>query len=781
MRPLLRSFSWTLGLTTLAVGLLSCDSSPTGPVVASVQISANADEVRVGNTLQLTATPRDANGNAVQGEPVTWGSSNTQVATVSSSGLVTGVEEGQVSITAEAGQITGQIVLQAVNPPTVSSISPAVLRPGVEMTITGERFSATAQNNQVRVLGALATVLDASETSITARVADFTCGPQGLAPVVVVAGGESTDPFEHPFEPDEVLELAVGEIHLFSAPDFRCLTLAGSLTGTAYLVGIQSASTTITARTPVRIRGFRGQALPSATALSQDDFAPELQSPPTPAAGGDAVFGETPLRGSDLDPRVRRWTQHRREERRIRDAERRDVASIIRSGRHLVAATGEPPMGAGAAGQTVPSGVQEGDTIPVKVPDLNGNICQDFQTVSTVVRRVGTRSVWLEDVANPSGGLTSGDYLSLSDDFDNEIFEELASYFGEPTDLDENDRVVITITRRLNEMRAGTLGFVVTTDFFPGEGGCPSSNGGEFYYARAPDPDGTITDPDGDSRAYSRNDALSDAPLLLAHEVTHVVQFGRRLIENQLQSLEDLWIMEGQATLAEEAVGFRFTGLQSGSNLGDDVAFGSHDPRGSVEWFSNAFVDLAIFYGVAFDGDNQPFRLEDAPQACAWLDFRSPEPCISQRIGYGVTWSFLRWLSDHFAADEQDFQRRIVDSSTSGFGTLSEAIGTPVRPLLAPWAASLYTDERLPGGDPLLSFPSWDLRRIEDRLIPQARLTPEERGFTSFQRDVEVAAGSTTYQIFRTSLSQPPFALSALTLTGQELPTAMQLWVVRLQ
>jgi hypothetical protein len=113
--------------------------------------------------------------------------------------------------------------------------------------------------------------------------------------------------------------------------------------------------------------------------------------------------------------------------------------------------------------------------------------------------------------------------------------------------------------------------------------------------------------------------------------------------------------------------------------------------------------------------------------------------------------------------------------------TLSQVAGTDVIPLLAPWAASLYVDGRLLSGDPRLSFPSWDLRDIEEGLIPEARLAPEERSFTSFQREAEVAAGSTTYQIFRASLGHPPFAVSALTPAGQELPATMQLWVVRLQ
>ncbi len=45
--------------------------------VATVSVSPAAPSVAAGQTVQLTATPRDANGNALDGRVVTWGSSNT--------------------------------------------------------------------------------------------------------------------------------------------------------------------------------------------------------------------------------------------------------------------------------------------------------------------------------------------------------------------------------------------------------------------------------------------------------------------------------------------------------------------------------------------------------------------------------------------------------------------------------------------------------------------------------------------------------------------------------
>ncbi|MEO8451558.1 MAG: Ig-like domain-containing protein, partial [Gemmatimonadota bacterium] len=56
--------------------------------------------VFVADSLQLTAQARDASGNALSNRPITYASSNRLVATVSGSGLVTGLASGQVTISA---------------------------------------------------------------------------------------------------------------------------------------------------------------------------------------------------------------------------------------------------------------------------------------------------------------------------------------------------------------------------------------------------------------------------------------------------------------------------------------------------------------------------------------------------------------------------------------------------------------------------------------------------------------------------------------------------------
>ena len=86
-------------------------TAPPPVPVASVTVSPASGSVAVGQTLQLTAVPKDANGNALTGRTVTWASAAPSVATVSGSGLVTGVAAGSASITATSEGRTGSAAI----------------------------------------------------------------------------------------------------------------------------------------------------------------------------------------------------------------------------------------------------------------------------------------------------------------------------------------------------------------------------------------------------------------------------------------------------------------------------------------------------------------------------------------------------------------------------------------------------------------------------------------------------------------------------------------------
>lgn len=104
------------------------------PPVQAVSVSPATVSVAPGATAQLTATVTDATGQAVTGRVVTWTSSDQSKATVSGSGLVTGVAYATVTITAtsEGKSGTSTVKVTDVTPPTVVGLT--VTPPSVDVT-----------------------------------------------------------------------------------------------------------------------------------------------------------------------------------------------------------------------------------------------------------------------------------------------------------------------------------------------------------------------------------------------------------------------------------------------------------------------------------------------------------------------------------------------------------------------------------------------------------------------------------------------------------------------
>ena len=168
-----------------ALSVASCGGDSTGPQikeptvvpVAAVSVSIARTAFRVGESLQAAALPVDSVGAVLTGRDVMWTSTNRDVATVSSAGLVNGVGPGLASIVAEVEGKKGEVVLQislvpvssvTVTPPsqTISSGASltfsAILKDSAGRTLTGRPVSWTstapsiaAVNDEGIVTGAL--------------------------------------------------------------------------------------------------------------------------------------------------------------------------------------------------------------------------------------------------------------------------------------------------------------------------------------------------------------------------------------------------------------------------------------------------------------------------------------------------------------------------------------------------------------------------------------------------------------------------------------------------
>jgi plastocyanin len=156
-----------LGRTLIAAALLaspaaivSCGGDSGGgvtipdPVVTRVDVSAPVSTLSPGQTAQLTAVAKTADGTTVAGTP-TWSSSATNVATVSASGLVTAVAPGAVTISASRGGISGSTALTVIAAGgTVVTVNVTLSDAALPIGDLGQAtISARDANNAVVALG----------------------------------------------------------------------------------------------------------------------------------------------------------------------------------------------------------------------------------------------------------------------------------------------------------------------------------------------------------------------------------------------------------------------------------------------------------------------------------------------------------------------------------------------------------------------------------------------------------------------------------------------------
>jgi len=158
-------------------GICTCGSTVTvSPKLASISVTG-PPSVMVGQTQQFTATATVSDGSTANvSSTVSWSSSNTGVATVSSSGLVKGISAGSANISASLSGVSGLIGLtvteqSALSFSVVTSIGPTVP-------------SATS--------GKITTFFDAKEAVPVG--ATISADAQGAIPLLL-AGDENGNPF----------------------------------------------------------------------------------------------------------------------------------------------------------------------------------------------------------------------------------------------------------------------------------------------------------------------------------------------------------------------------------------------------------------------------------------------------------------------------------------------------------------------------------------------------------------------------------------------------------
>ena len=139
-------------------------------VLNSIQLSSAATSVPAGLTMQITATGAYSDGsNKDVSRAVSWTSSDTNVATVDTAGVVTGRAQGPVTISASSSSVTGTMAVS--------------VKAGVVRTLTGiTPASATIAARTQQQFTAVATLSDGTISDVT-RLVTWTISPANVGSI----------------------------------------------------------------------------------------------------------------------------------------------------------------------------------------------------------------------------------------------------------------------------------------------------------------------------------------------------------------------------------------------------------------------------------------------------------------------------------------------------------------------------------------------------------------------------------------------------------------------
>jgi hypothetical protein len=426
-----------------------------------------------------------------------------------------------------------------------------------------------------------------------------------------------------------LFELAGGGASYLLVPEFAAGNLP--ITATSYVLGSPNASTS--------------QVLASAPLPNR---AASLSAPASPAM-------------SPAPPGARqRWF-----DARLRAADRRIVARASLS-------VNRPARVAGPQRAQVAPDVGSVRTFRV-ISTLDTSATTTFKTVGARLAYVGANILLYVDTLTAANGFATGDLSGIGNLFDQTLYPIDVNEFGQPSDIDENGRLIMLMTPVVNSLVSSSdcekSGFIA--GFFTGfDLGSRSSdsNQGEVFYTIAPDPGGLS------SCTHTVADIERTVPATFLHEVQHLINFSQHVILHNARDAEEGWLDEGLSIVAEE-LGSRYYEQRF------PPPAGRTNPLQLFPDSSQGFIGglLGDSYNYLLKPDTATVTLHtDADAGLAWR---------------GSVWLLARWLGDQKG---EAVYKRLESTALTGIANIEAATGESFQTLFADFGVSLYTDS-IPG------------------------------------------------------------------------------------
>ena len=393
-------------------------------------------------------------------------------------------------------------------------------------------------------------------------------------------------------------------------------------------------------------------------------------------------------------------------ELRLRESERRVLTPLIPAARRWYSNRYSSQSGTGLrpSFSTVASAPTVGDliTLNTKTGATLSDACQVPDDRTGRVVAISNHAIVIADTANPIGGYTDQEYLTVGQQFDDVYVMDVAA-FGDPTDIDSNGKIVMFFTRAVNEMTpkgssSVVGGFFYGRDLFPkadtpelGPGsGCPTSNFSEMFYLAVPDPNALVNGNTTFTKVFVSHLTLSTT----AHEFQHLINASRRLyINTTATDFEVVWLNEGLSHIAEELLFYRQSnGLAPREDV-DSLDFkGNQTNVDSYNYNERENFARYILY-LAKPSVSSPYAPNDS------LETR------------GATWSFLRYAADHRGSSDGDTWFKLVNSSKTGMANLQDVFGAGLMSIFRDWSVAVIADD-VSGVANGWQQPSWNFRSI---------------------------------------------------------------------
>jgi hypothetical protein len=534
-----------------------------------------------------------------------------------------------------------------------------------------------------------------------------------LGVLAAILAGCKESPTEQPWGGATVPSLGIGQV--FAVPNrTNQIRVEGGSAGAEYT-----------------LVPFAGTAAGSVTLLVSATGVQAAAGPPNPFLGETlslhGVLGAERALASDYPNDFKR---------RLRQQER-ELTALIRPGY----AEGAPLLHTNRLLSTVVPA-------PGDLLQFNANLrenCANPENRTGRVVAVSQRAIVVADTANPRGPgtFTDDEYRGFAQSFDQLIWPMAVQNFGEPQDVDNNQRVIIFFTRAVNELtpRGQTWyvgGAFFSRDLFPrtstgGLQACAASNYAEMFYMLVPDPAGVAGSP------RTKDAELRNSVTVIAHEFQHLINASRRLyvVRAGANWNEEVWLNEGLSHIAEELLGYAASSLAPRQNIdGNRLAASQSEQKA---FFDHQYANIT--------------RLARYLQEPDTASLIGPDNLATR----GATWLFLRYAADRRVGTggaESPFWRGLVDSNTSGLNNLRSSLGSEPMDWINDWLVSVYADDAVPGVDPRFTQPSWNLRSIYPRLQSSTgaplygRYPLKTRNLTGTTESIALRAGTAAYLRF---------------------------------